>query len=96
MVIILNLELYLGLYFILINVISFFVMGIDKNKARNKEMRISEKTIFTLAIFLGAIGIYAGMQKYRHKTKHFKFVVFIPILIILNLISLYYIYVYFF
>lgn len=69
-------------------------MGLDKNKARNKEMRISEKTIFTLALFLGAIGIYAGMQKYRHKTKHFKFVVFIPILIFLNLISIYYIYVY--
>lgn len=67
-------------------------MGIDKEKAKKGERRISEKTIFLFALFLGAIGVYAGMQKYRHKTKHIKFVVFIPILIFINIITVYYIY----
>jgi len=41
--------------------------------------------------FYGAIGVYAGMYKFRHKTKHFKFVIFIPVLIVLNIITIYYI-----
>jgi uncharacterized membrane protein YsdA (DUF1294 family) len=67
-------------------------MKIDKDKAIKHKRRISEKTIFTFALFLGAIGIYAGMQKYRHKTKHFKFIVFIPILILVNILTVYYIF----
>ncbi len=66
-------------------------MKIDKEKAKKGERRISEKSIFTFALFLGAIGIYAGMQKYRHKTKHFKFIVLIPILIFVNILTVYYI-----
>ena len=67
-------------------------MKSDKNKARKSQRRISEKSIFTYALFLGATGVYAGMYKFRHKTKHFKFVVFIPVLIVLNIITIYYIF----
>jgi uncharacterized membrane protein YsdA (DUF1294 family) len=67
-------------------------MKADKNKAINHEMRISEKNIFLFALFLGSTGVYAGMKKYRHKTKHLKFVVFIPILIIINFFTIYYIF----
>ena len=85
-----NIGLYLIIYIIGINVISFFVMKSDKNKARKGQRRTSEKSIFTFALFLGATGVYAGMYKFRHKTKHFKFVVFIPVLIVLNILTVYY------
>jgi len=65
-------------------------MKSDKNKARKGQRRTSEKSIFTFALFLGATGVYAGMYKFRHKTKHFKFVVFIPVLIVLNILTVYY------
>jgi uncharacterized membrane protein YsdA (DUF1294 family) len=86
--------LYFILYTILINIISYFIMKLDKYYARENKRRISEKTLFTLALFLGAIGIYLGMYKFRHKTKHIKFTFLIPILIIINIISAYYIYNY--
>lgn len=67
-------------------------MKIDKNKAIHHEMRISEKSIFTLALLLGSTGVYAGMKKYRHKTKHLKFTILIPILVIINIFTIYYIF----
>jgi len=87
----LNIGLYLIIYIIIINIISFYVMKSDKTKAKRGQRRISERSIFTFALFLGATGVYAGMYKFRHKTKHFKFVIFVPVLIILNILSVYYI-----
>lgn len=66
-------------------------MKSDKTRAKRGQRRTSERSIFTYALFLGATGVYAGMQKYRHKTKHLKFVVLIPILIIFNIYTVYYI-----
>ena len=81
--------LYFGIYVILINVIGFFVMMLDKNKAKNGKYRISEKAIFIIALILGGIGIYLGMYKFRHKTKHLSFTVGIPICIIITALDLY-------
>ena len=64
-------------------------MYIDKNKAKKGKYRISEKAIFITALLLGAIGVYIGMYKFRHKTKHTLFTVGIPICIIINLFSIY-------
>ena len=66
-------------------------MGIDKSLAKKHKCRISENTLFMTAFLLGSIGIYSGMFKFRHKTKHTSFLVFIPVLFILNIISIYYI-----
>lgn len=66
-------------------------MKYDKNQAINKKYRISEKNLFIIAILLGGIGIYIGMYTFRHKTKHVKFIVGIPIAIIINIITIYYI-----
>lgn len=66
-------------------------MYIDKNKAKKGKYRISEKTLFITAFLLGGIGIYAGMYKFRHKTKHTLFTVGIPVCIIINLFCVYYI-----
>ena len=82
---------YFTIYIIVINLIGFLVMYIDKNKAKKGSYRISEKAIFITALILGGIGVYAGMYKFRHKTKHLSFTVGIPVCIVLNIISIYYI-----
>lgn len=84
--------LYFIIYFFLINTLSFFIMWYDKKKAQNNEWRISENALFLFALFLGGIGIYSGMYKFRHKTKHLKFTVRIPVVIILNGFTIYYIF----
>lgn len=58
------------IYYILINVLSFFVMGNDKKRAKHKEWRIKEMTLWWLAIAGGALGGFIGMRVYRHKIKH--------------------------
>ena len=89
-----NFYLIITIYLVIINLISFFAMKIDKNLSIKHKSRISEKTLFTFACIFGAMGIYAGMYAFRHKTKHLKFTVLIPVLIILNVSSLiYFIYI---
>lgn len=66
-------------------------MYLDKQKAKKNKWRIPEKALFIIALLLGAIGIYLGMYKFRHKTRHLIFTVGIPICIILNILSVYYI-----
>lgn len=72
-------------YLILINLLGFFVMGIDKQKAKKGLWRIPEKTLFTVAILGGSIGSIAGMQTFRHKTKHTSFVVGMPVILLIQL-----------
>lgn len=67
-------------------------MYIDKNKAKKGSYRISEKAIFIISLILGGLGVYIGMYKFRHKTKHMSFTVGIPICIIINIITIYYIF----
>lgn len=81
-------------YIIIINIISFFIMLYDKKQAIYNNFRISEKTIFIVSLLLGGIGTYVGMYVFRHKTKHLKFTIGIPIVIILNIISVFYIFNY--
>jgi uncharacterized membrane protein YsdA (DUF1294 family) len=59
-------------------------MGIDKAKAKNRQRRVSEKTLFLLALVGGSVGIYAGMKKFRHKTKHKSFAIGIPLMIVIQ------------
>ena len=74
------------LYLIGINLIAFFLMGIDKYKARKNRWRIPEKTLFLSAILGGSIGAILGMQIFRHKTKHASFVVGMPCILILQIL----------
>lgn len=83
--------LYFVVYVIIINIIGFIVMYVDKNKAKKGRYRISEKAIFIISLLLGAIGVYIGMYKFRHKTKHTSFTVGVPVCIVINVISVYYI-----
>ena len=83
--------LYFFLYIVIINIIGFLIMYLDKEKSKKGKYRISEKTFFIVALLLGGIGVYIGMYKFRHKTKHLSFSIGIPICIIINVITIYYI-----
>jgi len=66
-------------------------MVIDKHKAKKGAYRISEKFIFILCLIGGSLGVYIGMYLVRHKTKHIKFTVGVPVLFIINIMCVYYI-----
>lgn len=68
-------------YLLIINLVAFITMWSDKQKAKKKAWRIPEATLFMLAIIGGSIGSIAGMYTFRHKTKHMKFVVFMPVIL---------------
>ncbi|MBQ8993731.1 MAG: DUF1294 domain-containing protein [Turicibacter sp.] len=69
---------------VIVNVISFTLMGIDKRRAIHRQRRISEKTLFTCAICFGSFGVFLGMEQFRHKTKHLTFKLGIPCLMIIQ------------
>ncbi|KAB2334179.1 DUF1294 domain-containing protein [Bacillus mesophilum] len=75
---------------IAINIVGFLIMMIDKRKAVNQEYRISEKNLWTVAIFFGAAGMTVGMNMFRHKTKHTQFKIGLPLLTIIQLVILYF------
>lgn len=72
------------LYLLLINLFAFALMGIDKEKARRHKWRIPEKTLFLSALLGGSVGAIAGMQFFRHKTKHWYFVIGMPAILVLQ------------
>ena len=72
-------------YWMIINIVAFFLMGIDKKKARTGAWRIPEKTLFLSAILGGSIGSICGMQLFRHKTKHKSFVIGMPAILVVQL-----------
>ena len=75
----------LYIYLILVNAVAFFLMLADKQKAKKKKWRIPEATLIGSAIIGGSIGALAGMYTFRHKTKHPKFTVGIPVILVLQL-----------
>lgn len=74
------------LYFIVINIFGFFIMWLDKRKAKKGAWRIPEKTLFIITALGGGIGTIAGMYTFRHKTQKLNFVVGFPFITILEII----------
>lgn len=87
---------YLLIYLALINITGFVIMAVDKSKAKKHKWRISEKNIFITAAIGGSIGVFAGMRRFHHKTKHNQFVYGIPAILILQLAAATAIYLKFF
>lgn len=68
-----------------VNLIGFLLMGIDKQSAVKHKYRIPEFSLWFIAIIGGAVGLFIGMNLFRHKTKHILFVLGMPVLIIIHL-----------
>ena len=73
---------YFLLYLLLINAVGFALMLIDKWKAKHNRWRIKEATLMTVAALGGSVGSLLGMYTVRHKTKHLKFTVGIPLILV--------------
>ena len=72
----------LSIYLLIINAIAFCLMLIDKYKARKNLWRIPEATLISTALLGGSIGALIGMYTVRHKTRHIKFTVGIPLILL--------------
>lgn len=78
------------LYFIVINIFGFFIMWLDKRKAKKGAWRIPEKTLFIITALGGGIGTIAGMYTFRHKTQKIQFVIGVPFITILEIVTIIY------
>ena len=74
------------IYLVVINVVTFFMYGIDKWKARKAKWRIREAALLGLAVLGGSIGAWLGMKVWHHKTLHKKFRYGVPAIIVIQLL----------
>lgn len=72
-------------YFLIINIAGYASMGLDKSKAKRREWRIPEATLFSIAILGGSVGSILGMFHFRHKTRHWYFVIGLPVIFFIQL-----------
>lgn len=87
---------YLILYLTVINATGFLIMLIDKHRAKKGLWRIPEKTLFLTALLGGSAGCIAGMQVFRHKTKHLSFTIGMPAILVLQISAAIFVYSRFF
>ena len=80
-----NYELYITAFLLSVNVIAFFMYGIDKWKAKKDKWRTSEATLLWLAVIGGSIGAWLGMKVWHHKTMHKKFRYGLPLILIMQI-----------
>ncbi|GBF34598.1 hypothetical protein DCCM_3717 [Desulfocucumis palustris] len=71
-------------YIIAVNIAGVLSMGLDKMKARAGAWRIPENSLMLIALAGGSPGIYAGLKIFRHKTRHLKFSVGVPIIFLIQ------------
>lgn len=74
-------------YLLLINAAAFVLMLADKRKAKRGAWRIPEKTLLGMAAIGGSVGAIAGMYVFRHKTKHPKFYIGLPLILAAQIIA---------
>jgi uncharacterized membrane protein YsdA (DUF1294 family) len=77
-------------YLIAVNIVTFAVYGVDKHRAITKSWRIPEATLITLAAVGGSIGALLGMRIFRHKTKHPKFYIGVPVIFIIQIVAVWF------
>ncbi len=77
-----------AIYLIIINIAGYIIMGIDKKRAIRGAFRISEASLFMIALLGGSLGSILGMQRFRHKTRHWYFKYGMPAILILQILIL--------
>lgn len=75
----------------ILNANSYFIYFLDKRKAMKHQSRISENTLLFVSFLFGGIGAWLGMRQFRHKTKHIKFKLLVPISAIITVLTIYFI-----
>lgn len=83
----------LKLWLIIINILTYIVYAVDKYKAVHHKWRISEKTLLLCAVAGGSVGALLAMYTVRHKTKHIKFVIGVPAILVAQVIVGYMVYI---
>ena len=73
------------IYTAIMSLIAFAAFGLDKYKAKTNRWRISEKTLFLLALLGGGVGAYLGMKVFHHKTRHKQLAIGLPLIMIVQL-----------
>lgn len=73
------------IYLLIMNAAGFLVMTIDKVYARKNMWRIPERTLLGVAAMGGSIGVFTAMYTVRHKTKHMKFVIGVPLILVIQI-----------
>lgn len=71
------------------NLLGMILMGADKSRAKRGAWRIPEKTFFLLAVLGGSVGCWLGMYLFHHKTRHWYFVAGIPLILIAQILILF-------
>ena len=73
-------------YLLLVNLAAFIFYGVDKRKAIKNRWRIPERTLLGVAFIGGSVGALMGMKVFRHKTKHWKFKIGVPVFLVLHIV----------
>ncbi len=74
------------LYFVIINIISVIITVYDKRAARKHKRRVPEKELMMFSVLGGSLCMYITMITIRHKTKHPKFMIGIPLIFVLEML----------
>lgn len=72
------------------NIVTFLLYFIDKRLSKKHKRRIKEITLLICAFIMGGVGAILGMWIFHHKTKHLKFLIFVPLAVILNVLVIFY------
>lgn len=79
----------IAIYLVAINLYAYILYAIDKYKSKKSKWRIPEKTLITTALLGGSIGALLAMKMFRHKTKHKKFTIGVPLILIAQIAMFY-------
>lgn len=75
----------LWVYLGIVNVAGFILPAVDKRRAKKDKWRIKESTLFLISALGGSVAMYISMRLFHHKTKHKRFMIGIPVIIVLQL-----------
>ena len=78
------------IYLICMNLVGLCMMGVDKARAKKRAWRIPERRLFLCSLLGGSLGTWAGMYLFHHKTRHWYFVVGMPLIFFLQTATIFY------
>lgn len=85
-----DIKTFLAVYFIIVNIVGFIMSAVDKSAAKRHKWRVPEKNLFAVSLLGGAVGTLISMLLFRHKTKHKRFMIGIPLIILAQILLLHF------